>query len=134
MDRTIPTQVAYAGSLSAAILLLYGVPQASVLGPLLFLLYTAELFDITAGTGLTSHSYADDTAVHQHPGSICHDDCATVCVLCREGKCLDEQQPAQDERRQEATALAWDTTTAGQADCHRTIAAVCTRAALDDGV
>ena len=32
--------------------------------PLLFLLYTAELFDIIAGTGLTSHSYADDTQLY----------------------------------------------------------------------
>ena len=35
-----------------------------MLGPLLFLLYTAELFDIIAGTGLTSHSYADDTQLY----------------------------------------------------------------------
>ena len=53
-------QVAYAGSLSAAILLLCGVPHGSVLGQLLFLLYTAELFDIIAGTGLTSHSSRHD--------------------------------------------------------------------------
>jgi len=55
-------------------------------------------------------------------------------VVCREGGCLDEQQPAQDLRRQDTADLAQDTTTAGQADCHRAIAAVCTRAALDDGV
>jgi len=32
--------------------------------PLLFLLYTAELFDIIASLGLTGHSYADDTQVY----------------------------------------------------------------------
>lgn len=32
--------------------------------PLLFLLYTAELFDLVADCGLTAHSYADDTQVY----------------------------------------------------------------------
>ena len=31
---------------------------------LLFLLYTAELFDIIAKAGLTGHCYADDTQVY----------------------------------------------------------------------
>jgi len=44
--------------------LTFGVPHGSVTGLLLFLLYTAELFDVIASAGLTAHSDADDTQVY----------------------------------------------------------------------
>ena len=57
-------QISYNGQLSAACDVLFGVPQGSVLGPLLYILYTAELAHVVARHGLSLHQYADDCQVY----------------------------------------------------------------------
>ena len=42
------------------------MPQGSVLGPLLFLLCTAELAELAAGYGATLHAFADDNQLYLH--------------------------------------------------------------------
>ena len=77
--------VSHRGKQSATSDVQFGVPQGSVLGPLLFVLYTADIVNIIACQGLSAHQYADDIQVYDR----CRPNDATS--LCLElGGCIEQ--------------------------------------------
>ena len=56
-------QVLFNGEMSPVEFIKYGVPQGSVLGPLLFLLYTTDVFRIIDNFGFRYHAFADDIQI-----------------------------------------------------------------------
>ncbi|GFS12120.1 reverse transcriptase-like protein [Elysia marginata] len=81
-------------AVSSSTCLKFGVPQGSVLGPILFTLYTAPLSDIIKAQGMTFHLYADVTQLYisAKPGeelstiSLMHTCCESVRKWMKQNK------------------------------------------------
>ena len=56
--------VCYNGLSSDVMMIMCGVPQGSVLGPLFFLIYTADVIGVVQKYGFSVHAYADDLQIY----------------------------------------------------------------------
>ena len=73
------TQSVFVGHESTPSVLKCGLPQGSVLGPLLFTLYTHPLSTVICQSGISYHFFADDS--HLHNSSVPSDCPVLACCL-----------------------------------------------------
>ncbi len=66
----------------------YGVPQGSVLGPILFTIYTAPLGEIIEQCGLKRQTYADDTGIYHEISPI--DAASQEATLLKIDSCINK--------------------------------------------
>ena len=81
-DRTQSVHIA--NQQSSTMKLVCGVPQGSVLGPILFLVYCADVMAIAHRHGLGVHSYADDSQLYFHADISVADDKVKQLLVCVE--------------------------------------------------
>ena len=91
---------------------MFRIPQSSVLGPRLFILYTADLEDHVAKHGVSFHAFAADTQLYVH----CRRDEVTSAVLRLEN-CIEEVSDWMSANRLKLNADKTELLWAGS--CHR---------------
>ena len=82
-DRT--QVVHFNGEVSTVAVLCSGIPQGSVLGPLIFIIYSADVIRIIQECGFKAHAYADDLQIYAQT-----DPMHTTQLMSRFSSCMDK--------------------------------------------